>query len=246
MKTCFFLLLLLATSQFITSQENIIGTWKIDYLVGLYYNQPEDHQEYNLFPINKKENRGYDSGNWIQFNKDETFNSYYTAPCGNDCFPSVFGRFKLLDSDRVLLHIDSIHISGFCESKQSYPNKDLGIFKIFAEKSGLRLIKSGTDEESDSAKLTYSHLIDSFEWDGINGGKVNQLEWITLKSNQLKDLLEGLSKVSGYDVKKVNILYSKQLAANKVILFEYEGEKRLVFYAPNSRQFAIYDGSIPE
>ncbi len=118
MKKYFPLFLLFISIQAIQSQESILGLWKIDYLVNLLYNQLEDHEEYNLFSVNQPDENGhmFDWGNWIKFNEDETFNSYYTAPCGNDCFPSVYGRFKLLDGDRVLLHVDSIIVGGFCKS----------------------------------------------------------------------------------------------------------------------------------
>lgn len=244
MKKYFPLFLLFISAQAIQSQENILGLWKIDYLVNLLYNHPEDHEEYNLFPVNQADENGYiyEWGNWVAFNEDETFNSYYTAPCGNDCFPSVYGRFKLLEGDRVLLHVDSIIISGFCKSEQFYPKKDIGIFKIFPEKSGLKLIKTGVG--SDSTKLSYSRLVDSFSYGGGNAGVLNQLKWVTLKGNTLKDLLEGLSKVSGYDASKVRLLYSKHLSAYKIVLFEYEGKKNVLFYSPYALQFAIYDGPL--
>lgn len=242
MKKYFTLVFLFISIQAIQSQESVLGVWKIDYLINLWYNQPEDHEEYNLSPIdNDEEQRSFDWGNWVKFSDDETFISYYTAPCGNDCFPSVYGRFKLLEDDRVLLHVDSIIIGGFCEYQEFYPNKDIGVFKIFAEKSGLKLIKSGTDSEPDSLKLSYSRILDAFERDGINAGWLNQIQWIKLQGAGPKDLIEGLSKVIGYDVSKVKILYSKHLASYKAILFEYNGEKRLAFYSPYSSEFGICD-----
>lgn len=241
MKKYFSLIFLFACIQSLQSQENIIGQWKIDFLISLWYNQVEDHQEYNLYNVAQSDGRTFDWGNWASFNPDGTFISYYTAPCGNDCFPNVYGQFKLLDDDRVLLHVDSILIGGFCKNEQFYPNKDLGVFKIFPTDSGFKLIKSEASLGSDSENLAYSQLIDSFEWNGSNAGKQNQLNWVPLKSNSLTDLMKGLGKVTGYDATKIRILYSKHLAASKAVLFEYNGEKRLAFYYPHALQFAIFD-----
>ncbi len=94
--------------------------------------------------------------------------------------------------------------------------------------------------------MSYSRLVDSFGNDGVNAGITNQLKWIILKGNTLKDLLEGLSKVSGYDATKVKLLYSKHLSAYKIILFEYEGEKYVLFHSPYALQIGIYDSSISE
>ncbi|MBF0574925.1 hypothetical protein [Dysgonomonas sp. GY617] len=187
MKKYFSLILLFACIQSLQSQEHIIGQWKIDFLISLWYNQIEDHQEYNLYNVAQSDERTFDWGNWASFNPDGTFISYYTAPCGNDCFPNVYGQFKLLDDDRVLLHVDSILIGGFCKNEQFYPNKDLGVFKIFPTDSGFKLIKSEASLGSDSENLAYSQLIDSFEWNGSNAGKQNQLNWVPLKSNSLTD-----------------------------------------------------------
>lgn len=244
MKKFIFFISLFASFQLLYSQESIIGLWKIDFLISLPYGHSEDQQEYNLFRLQQSDKRVYDWGDWVSFAPDETFHSYYTAPCGNDCFPNVYGRFKLLDDDRVLLHVDSVLIGGFCKNEQFYPNRDIGIFKIFPTDSGFKLVRSEATLESDSANLSYSRLIDSFAWGGVNAGQQNQLNWIGLKDTSLRGLVTGLNRVTGYDVTKIKILYSKQSGRYKAILFEYDGKKRLAFYSPNALQFAIFDNPL--
>lgn len=70
--------------------------------------------KYNFFERNRAhggmENRwGYS----IVFNKDSTFQTRYSVPCGLDCFTSVNGRYKVVN-DVLVFAILSIQRSDFC------------------------------------------------------------------------------------------------------------------------------------
>ena len=52
-------------------------------------------------------------GNFIQF-EENTFSTYYRAPCGNDCFTSVNGDYRFIGENLIKIKVTSISYSGFC------------------------------------------------------------------------------------------------------------------------------------
>ncbi len=78
-------------------------------------------------------------GNNLKFYfKNNIFTSYYSAPCGNDCFYSSKGRFKWLDKERLQLTLTYARLSGEC-SKPLYSKNletDLGIFRLIPNDKG--------------------------------------------------------------------------------------------------------------
>lgn len=99
----------------------LIGTkWRINDLLCLN----EKMEKYTLAMIDTTERYSY--GNLIRFSDSTNFVSYYTAWCGNDCFTTVFGKYKLLSEDEVAFSVDSVTYRGDCYAPTEYRKaKDL-------------------------------------------------------------------------------------------------------------------------
>lgn len=52
----------------------------------------------------------------------ETFGSGNFAPCGNDHFTHVNGKFVLYDKDKVMISVDSVTYSGEDQKATNYKN----------------------------------------------------------------------------------------------------------------------------
>lgn len=58
----------------------------------------------------------------IQFTDSINYIHYYTAPCGNDCFTSIYGKYEFLSDSTILITRDSITYDGDCYQFTEYPN----------------------------------------------------------------------------------------------------------------------------
>lgn len=145
------LLLLLLVSQSAFS-IHIEGKWRIGSIPGL-----KDDSQFVLYPI---EGEGL-SGNNINFNENK-FTVQYHAPCLNDCFPSVWGRYEMTDDNHVRLFLEKVSFWGMCGSRRKdYEPKDLGLFYISAEGESIKLIKSDGNIRQDLLNAKYSKLIET-------------------------------------------------------------------------------------
>ncbi|MEX1001050.1 MAG: hypothetical protein WDZ35_02960 [Crocinitomicaceae bacterium] len=79
-------------------------------------------------------------GYFINFT-DSTFETHYSAPCGNDCFTSVSGSYTYITGNKIEVYVASISRGGFCQKKSEYPKKKYGTYEITATSKGLRLKK---------------------------------------------------------------------------------------------------------
>lgn len=128
----------------IQSQGTIKGLaddWGINNLIGieyLYDSVPAKVELYNLVNlkfIQKRTQRKYFYGNLTTFNSDGTFTCFYTAPCGNDCFPASFGRYKAIDDSHIVLQLDSISQRGYCGDINKRVDINLGIYRVVSTDS---------------------------------------------------------------------------------------------------------------
>lgn len=99
----------------------------------------ESELSYSLNNLNEN-NKEY--GYFIGFKKDKTFISYYSAPCGNDCFRLSKGTYKLIGKNKIRLIIKEIEQNGDCDNLHKKGSWDLGIYTIKNTEKGIDLIKS--------------------------------------------------------------------------------------------------------
>lgn len=70
-------------------------------------------------------------GTQVIFDPDSgTFSSFYTAWCGNDCFPLSEGTYTMESEHRIRLHLTHISQDGGCENYEKDVQQDLGVFLI--------------------------------------------------------------------------------------------------------------------
>lgn len=109
---------------------NLVKRWHVD--SPAFINLDADKYELNSEYI------GF--GNFIEFKEDNTFNSYYHAFCGNDCFTTTNGTYLLKDN-MVEIFIISATQTGFCLNPISFNNKKIGNFKIIQKTKEQLLLK---------------------------------------------------------------------------------------------------------
>ena len=86
--------------------------------------------------------RRYSYGFHIHFVDSTNYVNYYTAPCGNDCFTSIYGKYKLLTDSTVSLTRDSITYRGECRMQPTeYPNTKTEYVMSSKEDGGFTLKK---------------------------------------------------------------------------------------------------------
>jgi hypothetical protein len=160
------LVLLMSIVSCLSSQENYVGFKNAKHHSGVFEIQQKwrinklisdaETKEYILTPQSPNSFENY--GNNIIFNQDQTFRSSYSAPCGNDCFTSTEGKYKIIDENYMCFYLDEITQSGEC-SGNSKPNEDLGLFYYYKYENGFLLMKSSGSLEKDKMSAYYRDLI---------------------------------------------------------------------------------------
>lgn len=144
MKNAVILLFIIISSIGFGQSRDAVDYERIE-LAGLTYTSTynvfseEDRNQYILEDFVKLKS-GYSWGNFISFT-EKSFHTYYSAPCGNDCFTSVDGTYKFVGENRIQVFVETINRSGFCQLKSEEPQKSFGIYEIKRTKSGLTLTK---------------------------------------------------------------------------------------------------------
>lgn len=73
----------------IVSAQDLIGTqWEINNILGDNVNKED------FYILTKPEDPKWSYGDHLQLSTDGNFKSWYSAPCGNDCFTTSYGTYK--------------------------------------------------------------------------------------------------------------------------------------------------------
>lgn len=130
---------ILFLTQFIYAQDIVGKHWYINAIIG---GDMQNTQAFTLSKVVLNTKNQFLYGNSIIFNDNNTFSCSYSAPCGNDCFPSSTGTFKMIDDKHIQLFVIEYDQQGDCESKHIELNKDLGIYYILNESDEIiKLVK---------------------------------------------------------------------------------------------------------
>jgi hypothetical protein len=211
-----------------SSITDLQGKWRISELI-----TSDETKEYSLYPKNPD---GYNYGNNISLNADQTFVSGYSAPCGNDCFTTTMGKYKIIDKNYICFYLEKINRSGDC-SGNSQPHEDLGLYYYYKKEKNFHLLKSSGNLEQDKKNVCYRDLItlkrqeiEKFykNWSGANYFMFN---W---KRTDLTDEKEIVAFcMAANQIKNYEILYSDKggkYSSQLIILVKVEGEFRYVIY----------------
>lgn len=225
--------------------QSILGTWEISSLI----TQP-DTKEYYLDPIDTNLRLNY--GNRISIVDSNRFYTYYTAPCGLDCFTHSSGKYVLTDQNHVQFIVEKVSYSGTCSGKTSehpFP-LDIGLYYIHRTTDKIRLIKSDGDLVQDKLNANYSDLIDENVLESRNFE--NLLEYIE-PDIAFEKSPEAIASFyySGSNSSDYRVLYSKESDRGQtIVLLEKDNEFKYLFCytfrADSSEQMyvsgvAIYD-----
>jgi hypothetical protein len=208
----------------------IQGNWTISQLI-----VGKDADEYTLTSQTKE--RTFQYGNHISLQPDGTFVCGYSAPCGNDCFTTSVGKYKLINTDYICLFLEKSTQNGDCHSN-SDPNEDLGLFRIYRNERGIVLCKSDGNPQQDADNRKYVNLLTAINTE--IGQNYYFLEWKELKPpvTTAEAIASGLAEnhIANYQV-----LYTKF----NVALIEAGGDYFYIKYEPKGKglRVALYDNT---
>lgn len=119
-----------------TVQQNLLSgtSWKVD---GVPF-ESRSREKYTFTEYEELE-----FGNWghtITFDT-KTFSSHYSAPCGNDCFTSVYGDYYFVEQYKIKVKVTKIHRSGFCDKNSEDLNQDMGNYILKKIENGWELTR---------------------------------------------------------------------------------------------------------
>lgn len=219
---------------------NLPGKWRINHLI-----TNSETKEYTLTPQSSDKFNNY--GNNISLNFNQTFVSAYSADCGNDCFTTTFGKYKIIDENYICFYLEKIQHHGDCTGN-SEPNKDLGIYYFFKNNNGFNLIKSSGNLERDKLNVLYRDIIitqcaDFQNYDYYYGANF-LYKW---KLTNLKDENEIIAYcMNENQIIDYEFLYSKitdDYRASFVALVKFNNEFNYVIYDGGNKQVGLFDDS---
>lgn len=216
------------------------GKWRINHLI-----TNSETKEYTLTPQSSDKFDNY--GNNISFNSDQTFISAYSADCGNDCFTTTIGKYKIIDENYICFYLEKIQHQGNCKGN-SEPNKDLGVYYFFKNNNGFTLIKGSGNLERDKLNVQYRDLIikqstDFQNYDYYNGANfLYKWKQTNLKEeNEIIALCMAENQIENYE-----FLYAKitdDYRASWVALVKFNNEFHYVIYDAGNKQVGLFDDS---
>ncbi len=112
------------------------GKWLINGIIG------HPKEKFDIFILTKVSgDEKYVWGTTILI-KDENFVCSYSAPCGNDCFPSSEGQIGKINEQQVKILVKQFDQIGDCEEEHLKLNKNLGVYNVekISEKE-IKLVK---------------------------------------------------------------------------------------------------------
>ena len=150
-----FLITLLLCAPSIYAQNPLKGEWITNSLLGKF-----KEEDSNLFELTKDEDEIAGFAAVFQKNDKNQYKSFYFAPCGNDCFPSITGTFELIAPSYVRLNALKFEQRGFCEKKNETLHNDTAdyyIYKVSDKK--IFLVKSTSKNEKEDQEKAKNYLL---------------------------------------------------------------------------------------
>lgn len=139
MKTKYLYILILFASINASAQVLESNLWHINKIIG----QSDTFlDEYLLKKIENPEGKNFVYGNSISFH-DGKFNSHYSAKCGNDCFPSSQGTYKMISDKYIEITLLTFDQQGDCPSIHKEYNS-VSVFEIIKKSETTILLKKTT------------------------------------------------------------------------------------------------------
>ena len=150
-----FLITLLLCASSLHAQNPLKGEWITSSLLRDF---KEEYQ--NLLVLTQREDERVGYATEFKKNDKNQYISYYFAPCGNDCFPSITGTFELIAPSYVRLNALKFEQRGFCEKKNETLHNDTAdyyIYKVSDKK--IFLVRSTSKNEKEDQEKAKNYLL---------------------------------------------------------------------------------------
>ena len=150
------LITLLLCAPSIYAQNPLEGKWITSSLLG---NLKAESQN-NLLVLTQRERERSGFATVFEKNDKNQYRSYYFAPCGNDCFPSITGTFELIAPSYVRLNTLTFEQHGDCKEKNKTLHNDTAdyyIYKVSDKK--IFLVRSTSKNEKEDQEKAKNYLL---------------------------------------------------------------------------------------
>ena len=150
-----FLITLLLCASSLHAQNPLKGEWITSSLLRDF---KEEYQ--NLLVLTQREDERGGYATEFKKNDKNQYISYYFAPCGNDCFPSIIGTFELIAPSYVRLNALKFEQRGFCEKKNETLHNDTAVYYIYkVSDKKIFLVKSTSKNEKEDQEKAKNYLL---------------------------------------------------------------------------------------
>ena len=212
MKHILITLLLCASSMY--AQNPLKGKWITSSLLG---NLKAESQ--NLLVLTREGRESFGFATVFEKNDKNQYKSFYFAPCGNDCFPSITGTFELIAPSYVRLNALTFEQDGDCEKKNKTLHNDTADYYIYkVSNKKIFLVKSTSRNEKEDQEKAKNYLL-------VTGIKDNVLY---REKSKMKVKAKGIAPLPAQvEEYATNILQLKEF---KIIIYnEVKGVAAWVF-----------------
>ena len=150
-----FLITLLLCASSMYAQNPLKGKWITNSLLRDF---KEGYQ--NLLVLTQRERESFGYATEFKKNDKNQYISYYFAPCGNDCFPSITGTFELIAPSYVRLNALTFEQYGDCEKKNETLHNDTAVYYIYkVSDKKIFLVKSTSKNEKEDQEKAKNYLL---------------------------------------------------------------------------------------
>ena len=150
-----FLITLLLCAPSLHAQNPLKGEWITNSLLGKF-----KEEDSNLFELTKDEDEIAGFATVFKKNDKNQYISYYFAPCGNDCFSSITGTFKLIAPSYVRLNALTFEQTGDCKHKNEKLHNDTADYYIYkVSNKKIFLVKSTSKNEKEDQEKAKNYLL---------------------------------------------------------------------------------------
>ena len=150
-----FLITLLLCASSLHAQNLLEGEWITSSLLAKF-----KEEDSNLFELTKDKDERFGYATEFKKNDKNQYISYYFAPCGNDCFPSVSGTFQLIAPSYVRLNALTFEQTGDCKHKNETLHNDTADYYIYkVSNKKIFLVKSTSKNEKEDQEKAKNYLL---------------------------------------------------------------------------------------
>ena len=208
-----FLITLLLCASSLHAQNLLEGEWITSSLLAKF-----KEEDSNLFELTKDEDEIAGFATVFEKNDKNQYISYYFAPCGNDCFPSIIGTFELIAPSYVRLNALKFEQRGFCKNKDEMLHNDTADYYIYkVSNKKIFLVKSDSRNEKEDQEKAKNYLLVT----NIRNVRYNQQPKMEIEVKGMKPLPAQVEKYATdiLQLKNFKILVYNKLDSRPLWVF---------------------------